>query len=70
MIIKVPSIVTVKWGKDKFKFKAFQVRIKWDEGSFIIEGLFNPDVIKVDKQNIEKGKINGRDSKETKRDRE
>jgi hypothetical protein len=62
LIIKVPSIVTVKWGKDKFKFKAFQVRIKWDAGSFVIEGLFNPDVINI-------GESNGRNSEEVKRDR-
>lgn len=62
MIIKVPSVVTVKWGRDKFNFKAFQVRIKWDENSFQIEGLFKPDVINI-------GESDGRDSKDTERNK-
>lgn len=48
MIIKIPTIVKILFGTDHFEFKAYQVRVKWDENSFTIQGVFKPNVIKVD----------------------
>jgi len=38
--------------KDKFEINAELAEIRWDKNSFQIRGLFNPDVIKVEKENL------------------
>lgn len=55
MTIKIPTIVKIIFGKDHFEFKACQVRIKWDQNSFVIEGVMRPNVVKVEEKNVNKG---------------